>query len=755
MPFEIWRPWIVTADSFTLASNGVTATGASTAKQGIRQPQNMPSARQRAEALVAQMTVPEKVVLVSSYFPYTSKRREEFGMILSSGYNPGLPRLGVPPLRINDASLGVANILNGRPDETSTALPSALAMGASFDPEGVRAGSAMIGSEARAATFNVMLAGGINLIRDPWGGRNFEYFSEDALLTGVLGGAAVEGVQSNRIASTVKHFVLNSQETGRMVMDARIDMAALRESDLLAFQIAIERGRPASVMAAYNRINGDYASENAPLINGVLKGEWGYPGWVMSDWGSVHSTEKAALAGLDQESGIELDAHLNGDIFFTDRLLTAVETGVVPEDRLDDMVSRILTGLIDCGAWDDPAPTIRQPVNMEANGLVAQRVAEAGIVLLRNEGDLLPLGATARRIAVIGGNADIGVLSGGGSSQVRSHGGAPIELSLEDGDGAWFCRTTYHASSPLRAIAAMAPQTQVEFRSGDDHTEAAAAAAAADVAIVFATQWRSEAMDSETLALPEGQDALIAAVAAANPRTIVVLETGGAVLMPWLHNVGAVLAAWYPGQRGGEAIANVLFGEVNPSGRLPITFPSADADAPRPLPGGLEELRARDAARSAGNEDAAIEPFAVDYPEGANIGYRWFEQRGLEPLFPFGFGLSYTSFAYAELRVGGRDRPRVSLTVTNSGARRGADVVQVYINAPDSLGVRTWRLAGFARVELSPGQRRDIEIELEPRAFAHWDEGRGDWRWDERLPLAVGRSSRDFVLQCELKRRPR
>lgn len=743
------------ADGFALAANDrVERIAARAGGRGEPLAVDMSAARQRADALVAQMTIEEKIALVSSYFPHMSSRREELGMIFSSGYTPGLPRLGIPALRINDASLGVANILNGRTDETSTALPAALAMAASFNPDLVRAGGAMIGSETRAATFNVLLAGGINLIRDPWGGRNFEYFSEDVLLSGILGGAAVEGVQSNNIASTVKHYVLNSQETGRMVMDARIGMAALRESDLLAFEIAIERGKPASIMASYNKINGHYASENAPLINGVLKGEWAYPGWVMSDWGSVHSTEKAALAGLDQESGLELDDRLNGAVFFTDRLLAAIQSERVPESRLDDMVGRVLTGLIGCGAFDHPVPAVPHPVDVEANSLLAQHIAEAGIVLLRNEGQVLPLDPAVRRIAVIGGHADAGVLSGGGSTQVRSHGGVPVEVAIDAGDGAWFCRMTYHASSPLRAIQEMAPRAQISFCSGDDLASASAAAAAADVAIVFATQWRTETLDVETLALSDGQDALIATVAASNPRTVVVLETGGAVLMPWLEDVSAVLATWYPGQRGGPAIARVLFGEVNPAGRLPVTFPATDEQAPRPLPCGLEELRARDAAVRAGSKTARIVPFAVDYVEGANVGYRWFDIKGLTPLFAFGFGLSYTGFRYDDLKVVNGDIPRVRLTVTNIGARAGADVPQVYVEARDSAAIRSWRLAGFRHVEVAPGTSQLIEIELEPRTFARWDDAAGGWQWDDRLPLAVGRSARDFVLHGELMQRP-
>lgn len=700
------------------------------------------ASRERAEAIVAQMTRQEKAGLVVSYFPHFSPRRDEFNMPLCSGFTPGISRLGIPDLRITDASLGVANILNGREGETSTALPSALAMAASFDCALVREASAMIGCEARAKTFNVLLAGGINLIRDPWAGRNFEYFSEDPLLSGHLGGAAVAGVQSNNIASTLKHYVLNSQETGRMVADARIEMQALRESDLLAFQIAIEIGGPASVMTAYNKVNGDWASENAPLVNDILKGEWGFPGWVMSDWGGVHSTEKAALAGLDQESGIELDGHLNGAIFFTDRLENAIEQGRVPTSRLNDMAARVLVGLIDSGAMDEPVPEAVEPIDLDAHLTIAQRTAECGIVLLRNEG-ALPLPGNARRIAVIGGHADVGVLSGGGSSQVRSHGGTPIENAVETGDGSWFCRETYHASSPLEALRALMPQTEIQYCSGADLAAAIAAARDAEFAIVFATQWRSEAADLETLSLPDGQDALIAAISAANAATIVVLETGGAVLMPWLADVAAVLAAWYPGQRGGEAIARVLLGQVNPSGRLPITFPANDRQAPRPLPCGLPELRERDAAKAAGDPRAEIAPFKAEYLEGANVGYRWHEASCRAPLFPFGFGLSYTRFAYHDAEVERGESPRVRVTVANEGDCAGSDVLQVYVQAPDSQLTPTWRLAGFSRVALDPGCSQRVEIILEPRTYSVWDDASGCWAAEAGLAVALGRSAND------------
>ncbi|WP_112862572.1 beta-glucosidase family protein [Brevundimonas vesicularis] len=685
----------------------------------------LPDARARADALVARMTREEKLSLVHGYFPPMADRTPGAPleqMIPSAGYVPGVPRLGVPPLRESDASLGVANQVEQRKGDVATALPSSLATAATFDPEIAYAGGAMIGSEARSKTFNVLLAGGVNLTRDPWNGRNFEYLGEDPLLAGVLAGEHIRGVQSNNIVSTIKHFAFNSQETGRMIMDARLGEAALRESDLLAFQIAIERGRPGSVMCAYNQVNGDYACENDFLLNQVLKRDWAYPGWVMSDWGAVHSTEKAANNGLDQESGQELDRQ----IYFGAPLGEAVSAGRVSEARLDDMVARILTGLIESGALDHPVRTTAETPDYAAHAEVAQRAAEAGIVLLKNTRGILPLAASARRIVVIGGHSDVGVLSGGGSSQVRSVGGAPIEIPLTSGAASSFARVTYHASSPLAAIKAEAPDADVTFVGGADAAQAVAAARNADVVLVFATQWTTEAQDVEDLKLPNGQDDLIRAVAAANPQTAVILETGGPVLMPWIDEVAAVVQAWYPGQRGGEAIARILFGKVNPSGRLPITFPRDGDQPPRPVPPGLQALKESDAASNAGSGSAAeFKPFPVEYPEGSDVGYRWYEREGRRPLFPFGHGLSYTTFAYDGLTIEAGDALRVSVEVTNTGDRAGDDVPQLYVTLPDG-GAR--RLAGFARVSLAPGETRRITLTAEPRVLARYDTSAPGWR---------------------------
>ena len=650
----------------------------------------------RAEAIVARMTRAEKLSYVHGFFPPYQKPLPSW-MANAAGHVPGIPRLGVPALRESDASLGVANNVEQRPGDTATALPSTLALAASFDPGLARAAGAMIGSEARAKTFNVLLAGGVNLTRDSWGGRNFEYFGEDPLLSGVMAGAAVAGVQSNHIISTVKHFALNAQETGRDVLDARLDRDALHESDLLAFRIAIEEGRPGSVMCAYNKVNGAYACENRWLLNDVLRTEWRYPGFVMSDWGAVHSTKAAALAGLDQESGQELDTQ----IFFGDSLAAAVAGDRATRRRLDEMVTRILTAVIATGLYDDPTSLTPDPIDLTSHADVAQRVAEAGMVLLKNERGLLPFAGTARHVVLIGGRADIGVLSGGGSSQVRSVGGIPVELPLTEGAAMSFARVSWHASSPLRALQTAAPGISFTFLDGRNPAAAAAAARKADIAIVFATQWRTEAQDIPSLSLPEGQDALIEAVAAANPNSVVVLETGGAVLMPWLDRVAGVVEAWYPGQRGGEALASLLLGQIDFSGRLPLTFPRSPAHLPRAMPADPKQ--------------------PVVYREGANVGYRWFAEQGISPLFAFGHGLSYGRVAYRQVHFTGGGRPSVSMTVSNLGKRATTAVPQLYLVGPERAPAR---LVGWVRARLAPHEDRRITIMADPRLVARRHGGR-------------------------------
>ncbi|WP_242120112.1 beta-glucosidase [Sphingomonas lacusdianchii] len=704
--------------------------------------------QKQATALADKMTPAEKQAYVFGYFPPFSKDRPA-DMIPSAGYVPGVPRLGIPTLRESDASLGVANQVEQRKGDVATALPASLAIAASFDPDLAYRGGAMIGAEARAKTFNVLLAGGVNLTRDPWGGRTFEYFGEDPLLSGVMAGESIRGVQSNHIVSTVKHFALNPQETLRTTVNARIDEAALRESDLLAFEIAIERGRPGSVMCAYNKVNGDWACENDFLLNQVLRRDWGYQGWVMSDWGAVHSTVKAINAGLDQQSGRELDKAL----FFGKPLSDALAGGTVSAERLTEMNRRILWGAASTGLLDDPVPTKAQPIDYDVHANVAQEVAEKGSVLLQNDGNLLPLARTVRTIVVIGSHADVGVLSGGGSSQVRSVGGAPVEIPLKEGAAASFARVTWHASSPLAAIRKLASDATVSFVDGTNPAVAAAAARKADIAIVFASQWRTEAQDVETLSLPDGQDEVIDAVAGANRRTVVVLETGGPVLMPWLPRVPTVLQAWYPGQRGGEAIANILFGVTNPSGRLPMTFPANEAQAPRAVIPGLAAMKEADRAQKKGSTYGMVERSLmvdVDYKEGADVGYRSYLKRDVRPLFPFGYGLSYTRFDYSELRIEPGARPTVSFNVTNIGKVAGADSPQVYVRAGRRNGPST-RLVGFQRVTLAPGEKRRVAIPVDPRLLADFDTAANNWHVAAgRYPIFIGRFAGDAMITGEV-----
>ncbi|MGN6376078.1 MAG: beta-glucosidase [Sphingomonas sp.] len=696
-------------------------------------PSASPDAAARAQSLTGRMTKDEKLRIVHGLFPPNAKERHA-DMIPSAGYVPGVPRLGIATLRESDASLGVANQVEQRKGDTATALPSSLALAASFEPDLAYRSGAMIGAEARAKSFNVLLAGGVNLTRDPWGGRDFEYLGEDPLLSGVMAGESIRGVQSNHIVSTVKHYALNPQETGRHVVNAVIGEAALRESDLLAFELAIERGRPGSVMCSYNKVNGDWACENDFLLTQVLKKDWHYPGWVMSDWGAVHSTVKAVKAGLDQESGQELDDAIHYGL----PLQKALASGAVSTARLDDMVRRILHGVVATGLIDHPVPTSEQTPDYAAHAAVAQEAAEKGSVLLKNAG-ALPLARSARSIVLIGGHADAGVLSGGGSSQVRSVGGAPVEIPLTSGAAASFARMTWHASSPLEAIRAKAPGAKVTYIDGTDPQAAAAAARAADVAIVFATQWRTEAEDLHSLSLPDGQDQLIAAVAAANPHAVVVLETGGPVLMPWLDKVGAVLEAWYPGQRGGPAIANLLFGDVDPSGKLPITFPRSEDQAPRPSAPGLDALTAT-------GGDAKIKTFDVPYVEGAAVGYRWYAKRGLQPLFPFGYGLSYTRFRYDHLTVEGGNTLTVGFDVTNTGSVAGADVPQVYVQAGRGDSAMP-RLIGFQRVALAPGETKHVTVTADPRLIADYDVARHGWHVAAgSYPVTVGHFAGDASL---------
>jgi beta-glucosidase len=687
---------------------------------------------ERAALAVKAMTLQEKIGMLHGpmalVFPGAKAPALPAEAIHAAGYIPGVPRLKIPALFETDASLGVTNPMDARPGDVATALPAGLALASSFNPQlGFRSG-ALVGNEARAKGFDVLLGGGMDLTRDPRNGRNFEYLGEDPLLAGMMAGEEVRGTQSQHVISTLKHFALNAHETNRNFLDARIDPAALRESDLLAFEMAIERGRPGSIMCAYNLVNGDYSCGNEWLLNGVLKRDWGYQGWVMSDWGAVHSSADA-LHGLDQESGEQIDH----EVYFAAPLQAALASGAIPAARVDDMVRRILRSMFAVGVIENPPA--KAAIDYKSHAADALEVARQGIVLLKNEEGILPLSDKVKRVAVIGGQAQIGVLSGGGSAQVTPSNGASISIPIGGrGNMVSFRREMFFPSAPLKAMQAAAPHAEFVFDAGNFPADAAALAKGADVAVVFVTRHELEGYDVPNLELPNGQNALIEAVAAANSHSIVVLETGNPVAMPWLKDVRGLLAAWYPGQEGGQAIADVLFGAVNPSGRLPITFPVDDAHSMRPqLPNLGAELDTR---------------VTVDYSEGADVGYRWYVKHGVKPLFAFGHGLSYAAFSYDGFKVQGGKTLTLSFGVQNVGACEGADVPQVYLTS--AAGQAQFRLLGFQRVALQAGEHAAVSIDVDPRLLARYDEPRRRWIVDGGVyQVSLGHSSADLSASGE------
>jgi beta-glucosidase len=653
------------------------------------------------------------------------------GVPMSAGYVPGVDRLGVPALLMSDASLGVTNP-GYREGDTATALPAGIALGSSFNPELARAAGAMLGREARSRGFNVQLAGGINLHRDPRNGRNFEYLSEDPLLSATLAAESINGIQGEGVISTIKHYSLNCNETNRHWLDAIIDPAAHRESDLLAFEIAIERSQPGSVMTGYNKINGDYAGGNSVLIEDVLKGAWGYQGWVMSDWGATPSWD-FALKGLDQESGAQVDRLMWKGEPFTEPLREAYAEGKLSKERLSEMVRRILRSMFAIGidGWDDAAE-----VDMAAHNQIALETARQGIVLLKNDG-ALPLAADANvHMAVIGGHAQVGVVTGCGSSAVTPPGGYAEVVRIGGAHaGMSAARNLYLLpSSPIAELKKLMPNAQIENDPGMSPAESAMTARRVDVAIVFGIRVEGEGFDNADLSLPWGQDAVIEAVADANPNTIVVLETGNPVDMPWRDKVNAIVQAWYPGQAGGQAIAEVLTGAVNPSGRLPITFPADLSQTPRP------ELEGLDTAWGT--------PTTVEYDEGAEVGYRWFAKTGARPLFAFGHGLGYTTFGYSDLHVAGGDTITATFTATNTGDREGADVPQLYLT--EAAGDARMRLLGFERVDLQPGESRAVSLTADRRLLARFEGDAGEWQIaGGTYKVAVGKAADNLELTGE------
>ncbi len=697
---------------------------------------------ERAALVVKEMTLDEKVSLLhgtgmAGLSPMSPLAEKSNG---GAGYVVGIPRLGIPAIQMSDAAYGVRS--SGENGRYSTALPDDLAAAASWDLDAAYEYGALIGRELRAQGYNMSLGGGVNLAREPRNGRTFEYMGEDPVLAGKMVSQVMRGEQAQHVIGDIKHYALNDQESGRNAVNVNIDKRAMRESDLLAFEIGLRESNVAAVMCSYNRMNGDFACENKYLLTDVLKNDWNFKGFVLSDWQGTHSVAKASAAGLDHEEP--------GEIFYGDAMKKAVESGTVPLAEVDDHVHRILRSMFATGVIDDPPR--KSVVDVVRGFEVAQKLAEQSIVLLKNGGAQLPLDASKlRTIAVIGAHSDVGMLSGGGSAQVDPPGGNAI-MPPDEGRTTWQAHIWF-PTSPLKAIRARVPAAKVEYDPGTDFSSAAALAKTADVAIVFAEQWESEGMDLESLSLPDRQDDLIAKVADANPHTIVVLENGSPVTMPWVGQVAGILEAWYPGTRGADAVASVLFGDVNPSAKLPITFPKSDADLPHPT----LVKPPKESTTESGDTEAwkkiakGLPAFQVTYVEGLKVGYKWYNAERKDVLFPFGYGLSYTTYSYSSLKLTSGKSVRLSFYLANTGTRAGAEIAEVYAVLPASAAEPPKRLVGWTKVKLDPGESKDVTIEIDPWYLSIFNVDPDAWQvLPGQYTFLVGGSSRSLPLKASV-----
>jgi beta-glucosidase len=667
----------------------------------------------RADAALAQMTQAEKFALMA-----TVGRAAEYQTV-------GVPRFGIPPLVLRNGPVGLRLTRNSPPP--ATALPAAISLASSFDPGLAEHYGSLVGVEASRRGVDGLLGPAIDIARTPQAGRTFESYGEDPLLTGAIGAAWIEGARSQGVISVAKHYAGNNQETNRFTIDARIDSRSLNEIYLPAWQRAVAAGT-GGVMAAYNRVNGTFMTANAPLLLGVLRGQFGFRGLILSDSGATNDTVSTLNGGLDLEAPFAA--------FYTPGLLSgALSGGQVSQATIDDHVRNILRATFASGVVDRPPFPTDGQIDFGAGASFAAKVSTRGTVLLRNRHHALPIDPAELRIkpkrtkhgrrrppqpivAVFGPLAD-SYLAGGGSSAV------PPAAEV----------------TPLEGIQArIGGRARVLYSSGESLSAAAQLARQAKVAIVVGGSDASENRDLPCLTLscqaPDSgnQDLLIKRVAAANHRTIVVLETGAPVVMPWLRRVEAVLEAWYPGESGGRAIARVLFGDADPGGRLPISFPRRRADTPTgadpSLYPGVDEI--------------------VNYGEGILVGYRWYDSAHIAPRFPFGYGLSYTHFRYSKLRLHRGPGPgvKVSVTVRNVGHRRGREIAQLYLGMPASAGEPPNLLRGFQAFDLGRGHARRISFDLDRDAFEHWDPATGSWRIAPGCYVVrVARSSRNIELQ--------
>jgi beta-glucosidase len=657
---------------------------------------------ERANLLLKEMTLDEKIVMMHGVDPIPFKAYV--------GYVPPNTRLGIPALTLADGRAGVGNGARG-----VTLLPAPIAAASSWDPDLLNRFGKVLGEEQWGKGSNVALAPSIDVVRVPEWGRTFESYGEDPYFNSRMAVAEIQGIQSRGPIADANMYLTMNQEDNRMKEDSVVDERTLQEIYLPPFEAAIHDGNVGTVMCAYVKTNGTYSCESADLLNGILRTQLKFDGWIMSDWGATHSADAAANNGLDQE--------MPGDKFFGKPLKEAMSDGQVSMDVLNSHVRAILIPMFRQGLFDQA-----QSGNWTANVRTPQHdafsreVAEKGTVLLENKGNILPL-VQPKTIAIIGS-------AGGAAPRVEGGGSSGVIAP--------------YAVSPLAGIRKRAgARVTVTYADGNDLRSTADMARSADVAIIFVHTDETEGRDRPNLKLPGNQDQLIATVAAANKRTIVVLDTGGPVLMPWLDHVDGLLEAWYPGQEDGNAIAAVLYGDFNPSAKLPLTFPRTAAE----LPTAHQEQWPGDDGRSI-------------YSEKLNVGYRWYDATHHQPLFPFGFGLSYTTFQLSHLTVSASKPDNLSTTgkqaavkldVTNTGTREGSEVVQVYVEHPAANGEPPHELRSFAKVFVKTGETKSVTLMLDERSFSVYNSSAHRWTSPAgTYTVFVGTSSRDLPLRASI-----
>lgn len=685
---------------------------------------------QKIDSLLQQMTLEEKVAMIHANSSFTSG---------------GVPRLGIPELMMSDGPHGVRKE-HGRDWEqdkdakdSATYLPTGIGLAATWNPElGYQFGS-VLGAEARYRGKDVILGPGINIIRTPLNGRNFEYLSEDPYLISRMAVGYIKGVQDQGTSACVKHYLANNQETDRNTVNVEMSERTLREIYLPGFEAAVKEGGVYTLMGSYNLFRGQHVTHNAYLINQVLKQELGFQGAVISDWGAVHDTREAIENGTDLEMGTDLGQMPNinyGKFYLGDTVISLVKAGQVDVKLIDDKVRRLLRVMFNINAFGKRKPGA---FNTEEHQQVALRVAEEGIVLLKND-NLLPLQeGKVRKLAIIGANADHKHAGAGGSSQVN----AKYEVTALQGVRNQTTEIVDVQYAPGYAIAREAKaDAKLIGEAVDKARKADACVIVAGWIHGYSDGWNdnaydAEAIDKPSLALPFGQDELIQAVLKANPNTVVVLMGGGpADISAWSNQARAIIQAWYPGMEGGNALAKIIFGKVNPSGKLPITFPKKLQDSPAHA---LGEYPGKNNSEH--------------YNEGIFVGYRYFDTRKVEPLFPFGFGLSYTTFGYEGLTVTAQGKTvQGSVVVKNTGSFAGAEVVQVYVKDNEASVERPEKeLKFFKKVFLKPGESATVTFELPEQAFRFYDEKTKQWTLEPgKFTILVGSSSRDIRQQGEV-----